>query len=62
MSDNILLVLKKTLREHMNDISDNLIADCCKDHAEYRHITGVLKGLAMAERELLDLNDRIETE
>ena len=62
MSDNILLVLRKTLGEERVALSQSLLAGFCEDYAEYRHNTGILKGLAIAERELTDLNDRIETE
>ena len=59
-SENALTVLKVQLRELMNDRADNLLGGACQDFAEYRHMTGVIEGLAMAERELLDLQERID--
>ena len=59
-SENALTVLKVQLRELMNDRADNLLGGACRDFAEYRHMTGVIEGLAMAERELLDLQERID--
>lgn len=59
-SDNALLALRDQLREQMNDITDHVAGGGCKDFAEYRYQTGMIHGLAIAERELLDLNRRIE--
>ena len=60
ISDNVLTTLQKELRTHMNDITDDMVGGSCKDYSEYTHQTGLIKGLAIAERELLDLNERIE--
>ncbi len=57
---NILMVLKDKLRELMNDRADHLATGSCKDFAEYKHIAGVIEGLALAERELLDLHEKTE--
>ena len=61
VSDNALMTLKDMLRKEMNSWTDNLIADeTCKDFADYKYRTGVIHGLALAERDLLELNKRIE--
>ena len=46
--------LKKTLRKHMNEHADHISTGSCKDHAEYNSMCGVINGLAIAEREVLD--------
>jgi hypothetical protein len=39
----------------MNDYADALATGGAKDHSDYRFQVGVIQGLAMAEREILDL-------
>ena len=48
-------VLRERVRKQMNDYSDDMISGQCTDFAEYRRLTGVIQGLALAERNLLDL-------
>tara|TARA_R100000988_G_C3922546_1_gene127478 strand:- start:503 stop:703 length:201 start_codon:yes stop_codon:yes gene_type:complete len=60
LSNNILEVLRDTIRREMNQITDHIATGSCKDHSEYTHSCGVIKGLALAEREILDLNKRVE--
>lgn len=47
--------LRKKLRERMNQSADHVSGGGCSDWADYRYATGVVAGLAMAERDLLDL-------
>ncbi len=42
----------------MNDHADNIAGGGCKDFAEYKRLTGVIEGIAIAEREVLDWVDR----
>ena len=60
VSNNLLATLRDAIRSEMNQITDNVATGSCKDHAEYTHACGVIKGLAIAEREILDLNKRLE--
>jgi hypothetical protein len=53
-------VLRKKLRDRMNDIADAIAGGACKDIEEYRRLCGVIEGLAHAERDLLDLKDQLE--
>ena len=39
----------------MNAYADDLATGGAKDYADYRFQVGVIQGLALAERELLDL-------
>jgi len=58
--DNTLVYLRQQLRRMMNETSDHLSTGACKDFAEYARCCGVVEGLALAERELLDLQERLE--
>ena len=58
--DNTLSYLRQQLRRLMNETSDHLSTGDCKDYSEYARCCGVIEGLALAERELLDLQERLE--
>ena len=62
MSDNVLLLLKKKLRGQMNEIADHLALGSAKDMEEYRKMCGIIEGLAWAEREVIDIEDRLNTD
>jgi|TARA_R110000744_G_scaffold362466_1_gene470538 hypothetical protein len=47
--------LREKIRERMNDHSDAISGGGCKDFSEYKYLTGVIAGLAIVERDLLDL-------
>ncbi len=42
----------------MNECSDHISTGSCKDFPEYKRMTGVIEGLALAEREVLDWKER----
>lgn len=48
-------LIRKKIREHMNNYADDLATGGAKDYSDYRFQVGVIQGLAMAEREILDL-------
>lgn len=56
----VLQTVRNKLREHLNDYADSLAQGSAKDFADYRYITGVIYGLALAEREVLDLKSALE--
>ena len=60
MSDSVLSLLKKKLRTQMNELADHLAVGSAKDMEEYRKVTGIIEGLAWAEREVIDIEARIE--
>ena len=60
MADSVLRLLKKAIREHMNELADHLAIGNAKDMEDYRKITGIIEGLAWTEREIIDLEDRIK--
>ena len=51
---------KKRIRELLNDYADTVSGGSASDFAEYRRLCGVIEGLAIAEREFLDLISRME--
>jgi|TARA_X000001036_G_scaffold319969_1_gene298471 hypothetical protein len=61
-SENSFEYLRDKLRNQMNDISDHVSGGACKDYNDYAKCCGIIEGLALAERELLDLKSKIEAE
>jgi len=62
MSDSVLLLLKKKLRDQMNELADHLAVGSAKDMEEYRKVCGIIEGLAWAEREIIDIEDKLNTD
>ncbi len=54
-TENIVEAIQKKIREHMNEHADHLSGGGCKSFEEYRYLTGVISGLALVERDILDL-------
>jgi hypothetical protein len=50
--------MKKKLREVMNQHADHISTGACKDYSDYQKMAGIIEGLALAERELLDWVER----
>jgi hypothetical protein len=48
-------LIRKKIRDHMNAYADQISTGGAQDYADYRFQVGVIQGLAMAEREILDL-------
>ena len=57
--ENVLEYLRKKFREMMNVHADHVATGGVADWSEYRHQIGIIEGLAKAERELLDLEERL---
>ena len=62
MSDDAFSLLRKKLRKQMNEIADHLARGSAKDMEEYRKMCGIIEGLAWAEREVIDIEDRLNTD
>ena len=62
VEDGLLSLLRKKIREHMNDMADNVSTGNVPSFEEYKRQCGVIEGLALAERELLDLDARLRTD
>lgn len=52
--------LRNKLREDMNNFADDMATGQCQDFESYKELCGVIRGLALAERHLLDLAKNIE--
>lgn len=52
--------LRKKIREDMNNYADDLAGGQCRSFDEYQKLCGVIQGLAIAERHLLDLAEKVE--
>lgn len=56
----ILKILRGKFRERMLTMTDAVANGTCKNFDEYRNLCGVINGLALAERDLLDLQNAME--
>ena len=52
--------LQKTIRRDMNNYSDDLANGVCRSYDEYQKLCGVIRGLAIAEENLLALLKKAE--
>ena len=59
MSDDVLSLLRKKLRDQMNEIADLVSLGSAKNMEDYRKMCGIIEGLAWAEREILDIEDKL---
>ena len=53
-------VLREQIRTDMNNYADDLAGGSCRTFEEYQKLCGVIQGLAMAERYILDLAKKAE--
>ena len=53
--------LRQEIRKDMDAITDAIATGAASSYDEYTHYTGVIKGLAQAERLVLDLMEAAET-
>lgn len=58
--DAVIALMRKWLRERMNDLADVVATGHCADYATYREACGRIHGLAECERQLLDLTKKDE--
>jgi hypothetical protein len=50
--------LRRRLRDLLNDYADTVAGGGAQDFAEYKKLCGIIEGLALAERELLDIRQK----
>jgi len=53
-------VLREKIRTDMNNYADDMAGGGCRTFEEYQKLCGVISGLAIAERYLLDLQKEME--
>lgn len=56
---NELELVRKKIREDMNELADFIATGGAPDFPGYRQMVGKIEGLAMAERHILDLIERL---
>lgn len=50
-------VIKGKIRERLNQIADDLAVGVALDYNQYKYLTGIIAGLAMVERDIVDLEE-----
>ena len=60
MIQDFARVLREKIRTNMNNYADDLAGGQCRSFEEYQKLCGVIQGLAIAERYLLDLAEKVE--
>ena len=55
MIDQFANVLREKIRTDMNNYANDMAGGACRSFEEYQKLCGVISGLAIAERYLLDL-------
>jgi len=60
MIQDFARVLREKIRTDMNNYADDLAGGACRTFDEYQKLCGVISGLALAERYLLDLLEKAE--
>ena len=60
MVSDFVDAMRKKIRNYMNNYTDDLANGQCPDFANYKELCGVIRGLAFAERHLLDLADYLK--
>ena len=61
MINDFAEALQKQLRVDMNNYTDDLATGSCRSFEDYKHLCGVIQGLAIAERYILDLAKKVES-
>jgi len=55
MIQDFARVLREKIRTDMNNYADDMAGGSCRSFEEYQKLCGLISGLAIAERYLLDL-------
>jgi hypothetical protein len=53
-------VLREKIRTDMNNYADDLASGICRNFDEYQKLCGVIQGLSLAERHVMDLLEKVE--
>ena len=60
MIEDFAHVLRDKIRTDMNNYADDLAGGACRSFDEYQKLCGIISGLALAERYVLDLLEKVE--
>jgi len=55
-------VLRDKIRTDMNNFADDAATGQCQSFEAYKQLCGVIQGLALAERHLMDLLEKVESD
>ena len=61
MIEEFARVLREQIRTDMNNYADDCAGGGCRNFDEYQKLCGVIQGLAIAERYIIDLAKKVET-
>jgi len=53
-------VLREQIRTDLNNYADDLALGVCQDFAQYQKLCGIIQGLGLAERYIIDLAEKVE--
>ena len=60
MIQDFARVLREQIRIDMNNYADDVATGVCQDFAQYQKLCGMIQGLALAERYIIDLAEKAE--
>lgn len=60
MTRDFARVLREKIRADMNNFADDVATGQCQSIEAYKQLCGVIQGLALAERHLMDLLEKLE--
>ena len=60
MIQDFARVLREQIRKDMNNYADDLAGGSCQNFEQYQKLCGVIQGLALAERYIIDLAEKVE--
>ena len=58
MIQNFVRVLREQIRTDMNNYADDLSGGACQSFEQYQKLCGIIQGLALAERYVIDLAEK----
>ncbi len=60
MIEDFARVLREQIRTDMNNYADDCAGGACRTFEEYQKLCGIIQGLALAERYIIDLAKKVE--
>lgn len=60
MDIKALKIIRSRIQDATNSYSESLLQGNLKDFTEYRYLCGVIHGLSLADRELVDMLSALE--
>jgi len=60
MSNDLLMYLSKKIQEEVEVIRNDLALGKAKDHGDYKHACGMVRGLLVANNILMETSERMK--